>query len=123
VGMTRSPRLSTSKSPRLKMVRHHKFFAKVTYVDGHRFASKLEASWYKEYKNKESLGIISGLRLQPSYDIIINGTKVCKVILDFEFIEDGVLTTVDVKGMDTPISKLKRKLVKAAHNVDVVIVK
>jgi hypothetical protein len=36
---------------------------------------------------------------------------------------NGTVIAIDVKGADTAVSRLKRKLVKSIHGVDVVIVK
>jgi hypothetical protein len=101
----------------------NKYGAKRTTVDGIKFHSKGEAGRYSQLKLMEKDGLISELELQPKYPIVINGVKVCNVILDFRYIEDGQLIIEDFKGMDPPISKLKRKLVKAVHDIDVKIVK
>lgn len=88
-----------------------------------RFPSRREARRYDVLRQKEELGVISRLGLQPKYEIVINGEKVCTVVLDFKYLEYGVTWVVeDSKGHDNAMSKLKRKLVKACHGVDVVLV-
>ena len=104
-------------------MRRNKFRAKPTVVDGIRFDSKRESQHYTYLKSLVAAGEISDLALQPSYDIVINGQKICKVKLDFSYMKDGEFIVEDVKGMDTPMSRLKRKLVKACHDIDVVIIK
>ena len=47
-----------------------KYKNKKTTIDGLIFASKLEAKRYTELKLLEKQGIITNLKLQPSYDII-----------------------------------------------------
>jgi hypothetical protein len=100
-----------------------KYKAKPTTVDGIRFASKREAERYCQLKLELKAGNIRNLILQPKFSIIINGKKICNVILDFQY--DCLLSTVfeDVKGFDTPISKLKRRMVEAAYKIKVTVVK
>ena len=115
-----------------------KYGAKRTTVDGITFASKREAYWYGIYKSMETRGEIYKLILQPKFPLIYDGKpirslpskngrigpKLC-YIADFSYVD--VHTTnrhvIDVKGMDTPVSRLKRALIKAMYDVDVEIVK
>ena len=102
-----------------------KYKNQFTEVNGVRFHSIREASYYADYRLLLIAGEIHDLVLQPKYPIIINGKKICNVILDFQFREKtGHLRVIDVKGMDTPMSKLKRKLVEAVYpHITVEIVK
>lgn len=101
-----------------------KYGAQKTCIDGITFHSKREALYYADLRLLEKAGEIHSLEIQPKYPIVIDGKKVCNVILDFQFREkDGRLRVIDVKGMDTPMSRLKRKLVSAVYphvNVEVV---
>ena len=97
-----------------------KYRAKVTWVDGIRFASKKEAKRYGELKLMEHAGHISKLKLQPSFDIVIKGQKICKYIADFTYFNSKQVRIVeDVKGVKTPIYRLKKKLVKALHGIEI----
>ncbi len=100
-----------------------KYGAKKVKEDGYTFDSKAEHKRYGQLKLLRDAGHITDLNVHPDYVIAINGQKICKVILDFDYIESGKLITEDVKGMDTSISKLKRKLVKACYGIDVVVLK
>lgn len=102
----------------------NKFKAIRTTINGVTFASKKEANYYWQLKLRERAGEVSHIELQPTYDIIINGQHICKVKLDFRYYDnrDKCYHIVDVKGLDTPVSKLKRKLVNAQHNICVEIV-
>ena len=51
-------------------VKTNKYHNKKVVIDGIVFASKLEATRYKELKLLEHKGIIKDLVLQPSYDLI-----------------------------------------------------
>lgn len=104
-----------------------KFKAKRVKLDGYTFDSKAESLYYLQLKEDPDV-IQETLEVHPRYRIELNGVKVCDVILDFRFRKKGLtgdpsdVMVVDVKGRDTPVSRLKRKLVKAVHNVDVIIV-
>lgn len=99
----------------------NKFGAKKRELDGIIFDSTAESRRYEVLKDRQDKGEISELKLQPTYEIVINEKVVCKVKLDFEYLEHatGEYITEDVKGLDTAVSRLKRKLVLAAHGVDV----
>lgn len=101
----------------------HKYNAVPTEIDGVRFDSKAEARRYVELKDKEKLGLIINLELQPKFDFVINGQKLPRTWYqaDFRYVDvqtDEVIVE-DVKGMITPIYTLKKKLMKAVHNIDV----
>lgn len=93
----------------------NKYRAKPVEIDGFRFASKAEARRYQELLLLEKARKITKVTLQPAYIITINDHKICKVIGDFHYTENGKIVVEDVKGMDTPLSRLKRKLVKACY--------
>lgn len=87
-----------------------------TTIDGITFHSKRESVYYSDYKLLEQSGEITHLELQPKYPIVINGKKICTAIFDFRFREkDGRSRVIDVKGMDTPVSRLKRRMVEAMY--------
>lgn len=102
----------------------NKFKAIRTMIDGITFASKKEANYYWQLKLRGRDGEISHIELQPTYDITINGQHICKVKLDFRFWDkvSGKERIIDCKGMDLPLSKLKRKMVTAQHGIEVEIV-
>jgi hypothetical protein len=93
----------------------NKYKAVRTTVDGFTFDSKLEATRYSQLKVLERAGEISDLKLQPAFLIEWNGTRICVVRGDFEFVENGKSVVIDVKGYDNPVSKIKRKLVCAMY--------
>ena len=101
-----------------------KYGAIKTTVDGLTFPSKREANRYALLRILEKGGKIQNLEVQPTYDIAINGTHVCKVKLDFRYfdIDRNRIVIEDSKGMDNPLSRLKRKLVEAAHGIIVELV-
>ncbi len=95
------------------MNRPHKFNARRTEVNGISFASAKEGRRYAELKLLERAGQIRNLELQPRFDLIVNGKKVCRYIADFAFFEGNERIVLDVKGYETREFKLKRKLFEA----------
>ena len=92
-----------------------KYRAIKTEVDGVWFASKAEARHYSLLKAREERGEITHLILQPAWPIVINGKKVCTYKADFSYRENGNLRVIDVKGMLTPVYRLKKKLVESMY--------
>ena len=90
-----------------------------TQVDGIRFASKREGRRYQDLKLLEKAGVIKGLRLQVPYHIYFNGVMICKYIADFVYQENGKEIVEDVKGMRTQGYRLKKKMMKACYNIDI----
>jgi hypothetical protein len=95
------------------MIRH-KFNAKPTTYDGIKFASKKEQKRYLELRVLESAGdILFFLRQTPMH--LTGGVKyVCDFLI---FWADGTVTFEDVKGMRTPMYKLKKKQVEALYPI------
>ena len=104
--------------------RTHKYNAKRTVVDGITFDSRKEARRYGELKLLEKAGEIIYLKTHPSFPIVIDGKNICVVELDFSYSlrHSPVEVYEDVKGFDTPMSKLKRKMVEAAYGFKVELI-
>ncbi len=98
-----------------------KYGAIRTEVDGITFASKKEAAHYGKLKILERAGKITNLRLQPSFRLEVNGQPICKYVADFEYfdVERRELRVEDAKGFKTPAYKLKKKLMKAIHGIEI----
>lgn len=98
-----------------------KYNAIKTEVDGHVFDSHAEARRYSELQILERCGEIKELTLQPVFPLIVNEHKIGKYIADFRYIDAHGNTIVeDVKGVQTPVYNLKKKLVKALYGFDIV---
>lgn len=97
---------------------YKKYRAVKVDVDGVTFDSKREAERYLELKQMVKNGQISGLELQPAFELqqgFINskGKKVRPIIYKADFLyldQDGTIIVEDVKGMETADFKLKRKM-------------
>lgn len=103
-----------------------KYNAQATIVDQIRFDSKSEAYRYRELKLMQRAGEIERLHVHPMFYVRWpqSDEKICGVELDFQYADkNGVTHYEDVKGFDTALSKLKRKLVEAAFKIKVDVIK
>ena len=115
--------------------RRVKYRNKPTHVDGIRFASGREAGRYGELKLLERAGLISELELQPKFKL---GTDDAPILIrsrgypngrravylgDFRYLNNtGESVVEDVKGIDNPLSRLKRAIVEAQYSVVIVLI-
>jgi hypothetical protein len=105
-----------------------KYRAKPQVIDGIRFASKLEASRYLQLKTLQDAGEIWSLELHPKFPLVVLGKKICTYIADFAYVEpmptgEPVRIIEDVKGVETPAFKIKRKLFEVLYGIPLRIVK
>lgn len=93
------------------------------YVDGEKFDSQKEAERYFSLKLLEKAGQIRNLRRQVKYEIAINGVKICSYIADcvYDDLRTGLTIVEDVKSLPTMTKdyRLKKKLMKAVHGIDI----
>ena len=93
-----------------------KYRNKKTQIGMYVFDSIAESKRYKELSLLEKAGQIKGLKLQPKFllqeGFKKNGKTYRKIeyIADFMYIENGKVIIEDVKGMETDVFKLKRKM-------------
>lgn len=93
-----------------------KYRNKKTQIGMYVFDSIAESKRYKELALLEKAGQIKGLELQPKFllqeGFKKNGKTYRKIeyIADFMYIENGKVIIEDVKGMETDVFKLKRKM-------------
>lgn len=95
-----------------------KYHALKTTIDGITFDSKAEAERYAELKLLERGKVITDLTLQPEFELIPafrkNGKSYRKTTYRADFayfdLEKGKYIIEDVKGVLTPVYKLKKKL-------------
>jgi len=92
-----------------------KYKNKKCEFNGIKFDSLVERARYIDLLDMQQCGLISGLTLQPRFLLFDkferNKTKyrVTEYVADFQYIENDRLTVEDVKGMKTPVYKLKLK--------------
>ena len=103
-----------------KLKKQSKYRSIKTVRDGVTFASKREASRYDQLKFLEKHKKITNLVLQPEFPIEVNGERICVYRADFSYFYEGNERVIeDVKGVRTPVYLLKKKLLKAAWNLEI----
>lgn len=106
------------------MKRPHKYRAKPTVVDGVRFASQAEANYYLTLKMLEKAGQVRDIELQPSFHLHVNGVRIGQYRGDFRYYDKALDKTVvaEVKGIDLPLGRWKRRHAEAEHGIEIVMV-
>jgi hypothetical protein len=94
-----------------------------TELDGIRFDSKRESLRYLVLKSLEATGIIRGLRVHVPFEIHVNGMYVTTYEADFVYEQkEGTgwrQVVEDSKGYRTREYRLKKRLVLAALDIDI----
>jgi len=104
--------------------RRNKYGAVKVQADGFTFDSKAEYARYQQLKLLEKAGKIGPITVHPKYDINPWGKKICVVELDFSYHDyERAEVFEDVKGADTALSRLKRKLVEGQYGFKVTVIK
>ena len=96
-----------------------KYGAIPVVINGIRFMSKSEGKRYWDLFLREKAGEISSLELQPKFKFP------CGIFYkaDFRYVENGKVVVEDVKGFQTPVFRLKLKMLKAHYpEVDLKII-
>lgn len=108
-----------------------KYHAVKTTIEGVTFASAREAARYQDLRLLERAGEIRQLVLQPRYGLYVTpfGTvardlaeivKCGDYVADFQYTTAAGATVVeDVKGVRTPVYRLKRKWVEALYGLTI----
>jgi hypothetical protein len=109
------------RSAAFRAKRGNKYGATRTVSNGRTFDSKAESRRHSDLILQQRAGQISDLRLQVPFDLSVNGQKIAKYVADFTYVEDGILVVEDVKSKATitPAYRLKKKLMKALHGIDI----
>ena len=100
------------------ILRKSKYRAIATTIDGIRFASKSEAKRYGQLKLLQLAGEIRWFTCQVPFHL---GAGV-RYVSDFLIVyADGRVEVEDVKGVETAMFKVKRRLFEAAYQPLVVV--
>jgi hypothetical protein len=114
------PLLAPAATPSQKAWKN-KYRAQPVVTDEGRFASKKEYADWCALKAQEKLGYIRNLERQVTFDLTINGQKICRYVADAVWFDTTTQQRIvaDSKGISTPVFKLKKKLMKALLNITV----
>ena len=105
----------------VRMAKRHKYGAKAVTIDGIRFASKKEGKRYAELKLLAKSGEISELQRQVPFRYELDGELMFTYVADFTYLDklEGLTIIEDVKGVKTPLYRLKKKLIEAEYNIEI----
>jgi hypothetical protein len=104
-----------------------KFHNVKTVIGGIPFDSRAEARRYLVLVEMEQTGEITNLRRQVKFELVPpvrilgsrRATPALRYIADFVYEVDGKTVVEDVKGILTPVYKIKRHLMKYVFNIDI----
>lgn len=90
--------------------------------DGYTFDSMAEHSRYCELKVLRDADVISKLEVHPRFKLAVNNAVICFYEADFQYFDhdEQCMIVEDVKGVRTSVYLLKKKLMKAIHNISIV---
>lgn len=89
-----------------------------TKIDGHTFDSKKEADFYQELKLRLLAGDILSFCLQPKF--ILSNSITYRP--DFIIFEKDRTRVVDVKGYETEVFKIKKKLFEEKFKIELEVI-
>lgn len=89
------------------------------------YSSKKEYEYSKQLENLKKHNIIEDYCSQVTFHLTINEQLICRYIADYVvFYHDGSFAVIDVKGYKSgqaySIFKLKKKLMKALLNIEII---
>lgn len=98
-----------------------KYHAVRTEVDGIKFASKREATRYRQLKMMEQAKAIQDLKLQVAFPLVKKSKygREIKYIADFVYYDNGHLVVEDTKGYRTDVYKLKKRLMSELYDIEI----
>lgn len=101
---------------------HNKFGAIAVEIGGFRFPSQAEGRRYLQLLALQDAGAIRGLRLQPRFPFHIGDERMFTYVADFSYrvAETGEIVIEDVKGVKTPVYKLKKKIIEKYYGIKIV---
>lgn len=93
-------------------------------LDGYTFDSIAERKRYELLRAWERGGEVRTLRVHPEWPLVVNGEHVASYEADFTYelhMADGSWQRVveDVKGVLTEAYRLKKRLMRAIHGIDI----
>jgi hypothetical protein len=104
---------------------YNKYRAKTATYNGQKYHSKREAAYAAELDLRVKAGELRATERQVTVRLDVSGFHICDYVVDFVVTHaDGHEEWIEVKGFETPIWKLKKKLFEACYpNRKLVVVK
>lgn len=121
-----TPAAAQPMLPVVAAKRANKYGNRRTEVDGITFDSRAEAARWLDLKALEKAGLITQLQRQVRYELVPKGkdsegkaVRAVAYVADFVYLDKGKTVVEDVKGMSTPVYRLKARLMKHVHGVEI----
>lgn len=88
------------------------------------FASQAEMRYYDALLLRARAGEIADIRRQVRYPLVVRGTHIATYIADYVYRDLATRQEliIDVKGVETDLFKLKRKLLRALYGLEITVV-
>lgn len=102
-------------------MKHSKYGAKKTTINGLRFDSILESERWLMLCDMQKQGEIKALERQRTFILQAHGKEICKYIADFTYHNGVTFVVEDAKGILTRDFALKAKLFKAQYGFDITL--
>jgi len=97
----------------------NKYGARKTEYNGVMYDSKRESEYARELDLRVRAHDILSWQRQVKYPMIVKDIKITTYVADFVITHNnGHIEIVDIKGVETPVFKLKAKLLKALYIQD-----
>lgn len=94
----------------------NKYGAKSTLHNGIQYHSKKESQYAAELDLMKKAGEIKDWDRQIPISLEVNGYRICRYYVDFRvFHKDDTIELIEVKGFETDVFRLKRKLLEATY--------
>jgi hypothetical protein len=94
----------------------NKYGAKSTIYNGIQYHSKMESKQAADLDLLKRAGEIKEWDRQIPIELDVNGRHICKYYVDFRvFHNDDSVELIEVKGFETEVFRLKRKLLEATY--------
>lgn len=130
-GRRRSASTSARSGSATPAGKRSKYNAKGRHVGTVWCASDAEAVRYEQLLAMQEKGLVSHLEPQPSLPCTVNGVKICTYRADFRYrwhgeeVRDphGIVLVEEVKGLETPEWKLKKRLVEALYCMKIGVIR
>ena len=102
-----------------------KYKNRKTEYAGRTFDSRLEARYAQTLESlraaKDPEERVENVEYQVRYPMVYNSIKICDYVCDFRVTyADGRVEVIDAKGVLTDVYKLKRKMMRAFHGIEIV---
>lgn len=96
-----------------------KYRAKITEYKGVKYSSQKEAQKAWELDQMLNQNLIKRYERQVKFPLVVNGEKIATYVCDFKVIyNNGKEELIEIKGVWTPVAKLKLKLFTALYLKD-----